>query len=42
MNENKVRLNQRFQTLHPKKSEYTFFSGAHGTSQGLTTNWAQN
>ena len=28
-----------FRTLHPKKSEYTFFSSAHGISQGLTTHW---
>ena len=31
LNENKVRLNQRFQTLHPKKSEYTLLPSTHGT-----------
>ena len=28
-----------FRTLHPKKSEYTFFSNAHGHSQGSVTYW---
>ena len=27
----KLDLIDIFRTLHPKKSEYTFFSGAHGT-----------
>ena len=33
----KLDLIDIFRTLHPKKSEYTFFSSAHGTFSELTT-----
>ena len=36
----KLDLIDIFRTLHPKKSEYTFFSNAHGTfSRILITYW---
>ena len=31
-----------FRTFHPKATEYTFFSKAHGISLGLITLWATN
>ena len=35
----KLDLIDIFETLHPKQTEYTFYSNAHGTFLGLTTYW---
>ena len=39
---NQMDLIDIYRTFHPKATEYTFFSSAHGNSLRLTTCWATN
>ena len=39
---NKMDLIDIYRTFHPKTTEYTFFSSAHGHSPGQITTWVTN
>ena len=39
---NKMDLIDIYRTFHPKTTEYTFFSGAHGHPPGQTISWVTN